>query len=579
MAFGTNLVWRYPTSSTNASSCQGQGIFLNNGFILLNPLNTPDLKILQNQMYYPRCYDGVPLLSTFKDIGVQTLPLVTEDWVRFITEDEWGSFKYTVYPIIYSLTVSTVMAIFLTIIVFTHHTQKPSWLLRLSSLLGSVNLLILFVRSIIFLERQHTLGISSGSKLLDDLQTDQVFNAIDFIFVLMAQFAEAQVIIRLFSRAKEKRVSFIVGGVLSLASQIIWAVSTFSTINIDDEESDLSILPAFTYLLRIALSMIYSGLILIYGIGKRNYIFHRSALLLTVLTFLVINLQVAFFITDISNIWVSELSEIFNTTVYICVTVIPWEWINRVHAIERHEQKEGVLGRPFYEDEDRGIIRYEIIDDQDLFDDDNNNKTNNHNVNVEPFEEYQTEVQTGATHENQNSPQQGPQTGFVSSSRIYTPFHKIKTTVNSTTNTLLYLTDQIIAYGLAVPRSVSTDSTTMSTNRTPVARLSPNAFKSMMLKGKLLGKVNYFNNSDNNNISSSSSAGTCNKEVFVYSKKEVVCDDLDSGGTGTSGLGRYGTGTTSMEEDDIHEFGGLNLGNDLHSVDDIGKQWGSDHCN
>ncbi|KAH3683451.1 hypothetical protein WICPIJ_005570 [Wickerhamomyces pijperi] len=561
MAFGTNLVWRYPTSSTNPPSCQAQGIPLDNGYILLNPLDIPHLILLENQIYHPLCYNGVPLLSTFKDLGAQTLPMISNDWIRFINNDEWGSFKFTVYSIIYSLTVATVMAIFLTIIVFTNHTQKPSWLLRLSSLMGSVNLTILFVRSIIYLEKQHTLGISSGVKLLDDLQSDQVFNAIDFIFVLLAQFAEVQVIIRLFSRAKEKRVSFLVGGALSLAAQIIWAVSTFSNINIDDEESNLSILPAFTYLLRIALSTVYSGLIVIYAISKRSYIFHRSVVLLTLLNFLVINLQIAFFVTDISNIWVSELSEIFNTTVYICVTVIPWEWINRVHAIERHEQKEGVLGRPFYEDEDRAVIRYEIIDDTELFSDDHGNNTGH-------LEEMAHHEEQDHHHQQQQQIAGSASDDLSPPSRIYTPFHKLKTSINTTTNTLLYLTDQVIAYGLAVPRSVSTDSTTITTrSRTPMAVVKHS--KQSKIKGKF-GKIIHGKNVVGDSSSGDSSSNNHHrKEVFVYSKREVVCDDLISAvSTNTSSSNSDSTSSvgTSGVMMDSHIAGNSNMEEGLDSI-------------
>lgn len=348
----------------------------------------------------------------------------------------------------------------------------------MGSFLASVNLVILIVRAIICLKDQHAIGISDGEKLLDDLQSNEVFNILDFIFVLIAQFAQVQIIIRLFSRVKEKRVSFILGGTLSICAQVIWGVSTFSQFDQTDD-SDISILPAFTYLLRIALATMYSGLIIIYSFGKRYYIFQRSLILLTVLTFLVINLQIAFFITDIANIWVSELSEIFNTTIYVSATVIPWEWINRVHALERHEQREGVLGRPVYEDEYKDIARYEILDNNINTENENTNNNNNNNDGDQGDHE---PSQAGP---NDRSNRNTPNVGEESSSNIK---DKIKNTFSNTTNTLLYFTDQVIAYGLAVPRSVSVSST---------ARENEQREKRQ--------KAN-------------------NKEVYIYSKKEVVVD-------------------------------------------------------
>lgn len=476
------MIWRYAPLRDHYYVCDG--ISLNEGYIMINH-PTKELQLVQNGKFTPVCYNEGPVLSTFKKLGIELLPELDEGW-RAYTATSYGNFKYSVYPIIYSLTVSTVMAIFLTIIVFTNHTQRPSWLLRLGSLLASINLIILIVRAIVLLNAQHQIGISDGEKLLDDLQSNEVFNVIDFVFVLVAQFAQVQIIIRLFSRVKEKRVSFILGGTLSICAQVIWGVSTFSKFD-QTKDSDISILPAFTYLLRIALATMYSGLIIIYAVGKRNYIFQRSIILLTMLTFLVINLQVAFFITDISNIWVSELSEIFNTTIYVSVTVIPWEWINRVHALERHEQREGVLGRPVYEDEYKDIARYEIID----------NNLNNENENGagdnEPGQANVNE-RSGSTNVNTPNVTENPNT----KNNIK---HKIKNTFSHTTNSLLYFTDQVIAYGLAVPRSVSVSSTARENEQRE--------------KRQRLNNVN-------------------RKEVYIYSKKEVVVDSDNEESPSTS---------------------------------------------
>jgi len=488
MVFGTNVIWRYATQKPRYPMCDGMR--LEDGYIMINH-PTRHMKIIQNGYYTPVCYHGVPVLSTLKRLGLGALPELEHQWDQY-TQTSYGDFKYSVYPLIYSLTVSTVVAIFLTIIVFTNHTQRPSWLLRVGSCLASINLIILIVRAIICLNAQHALGISDSEKLLDDLQSNEVFNIIDFIFVIIAQFAQVQIIIRLFSRVKEKRVSFILGGTLSICAQVIWGVSTFSTFD-QSEDSDISILPAFTYLLRIALATIYSGLIIIYSFGKRNFIFQKSIILLTVLTFLVINLQIAFFVTDISNIWVSELSEIFNTTIYVSVTVIPWEWINRVHSLERHEQREGILGRPVYEDEYKDIARYEVIDNNVNYDNDNNNAGGDGAGDHE--------IQLGIENDRTGGSNRNTPNVAGNDDNKHNLKDKIKNTFSHTTNTLLYFTDQVIAYGLAVPRSVSVSST---------ARENEEREKRQKL-----------NNANR-------------KEVYIYSKKEVVVDSDNEQSPSTS---------------------------------------------
>lgn len=515
MVFGANVVWRYPQEREQFALCEG--LLLNEGYVVLVE-NTRKVHVLTDVFYEPLCYNDGPVLSTFKYVGVDQLPYAASQWSQYIST-ETGSFKYSIYPLIYSLTVSTVMCIFLTVIVFTNHTQNPSWLLRAESALASTNLGILFVRAIVFLDKQHDLGYSSGEKLLESLQSDNVFSTIDFIVVLMAQFAQVQVIIRLFSRVKEKRVSFIIGGFLSICAQVIWGVSTFSKFDIDTD-SDFSILPAFTYLLRIALAMMYCGLIIIYGFGRRSFIFQKDIMLLTILTFLVINLQFAFFITDISNVWVSELSEIFNTTIYVSVTVIPWEWINRVHALERYQQTEGILGRPVYEEEYKDIARYEITDDNENMaprdnatstttnNHNNNNNNNNNNQNNGGDGQLGWKYNTHSDETRHNTANNTPAIGEKAAFRIGS---RIKHTLENTGNTLMYFTDQVIAYGLAVPRSVSVNS---STKRVEARKKRP-----IITQGR--------------------------KEVFVYSKKEVVCDsDNDEQ-----------TSTTTRSMDDADELG------------------------
>lgn len=462
MVFGSSVVWRYPQERDGFSICDG--LQLDNGFIVYaDPEH--NIKVLESTFYTPVCYENGPVLSTYKSLGIPQLPTAHAQWNKFL-DTESGSFKYSVYPIIYSITVSTMVCIFMTLIVFTNHTQRPSWLLRVGSFLASVNLIVLFARAIMEFSRQHSLGFASGEELLDSLQSDSVFSGIDFVFVLIAQFSQVQVIMRLFSRVKEKRVGFILGGTLSVCAQVIWGVSTFSTFD-EFSESDITILPAFTYLLRIALSMMYCGLVIIYGIGKRRYIFHRDIILLTILTFITVNFQFAFFVADIADVWVSELSEIFNTTIYVSVTVIPWEWINRVHALERHQQTEGILGRPVYEDEYKEIARYEVITDKD----------NDHH-------------QDDPDHPGTTSPTPVLQSGNTPLEVVSQKLRKrVKDSFAQTSDALMYFTDQVIAYGLAVPRSVSANSSTKIAD--------------LRMKNPL---------------------NTARKEVFIYSKKEVVCD-------------------------------------------------------
>ncbi|GMF05948.1 unnamed protein product [Ambrosiozyma monospora] len=88
-----------------------------------------------------------------------------------------------------------------------------------------------------------------------------------------------------------------------------------------------------------------------------------------------INTSIAFFIADISNVWVSELSEVFNLTCYLISNIITWEWLNRMAQLERHEQKGGVLGRQFF---------YDVDDDKDKTPEKLNQVNSNHSNHLRP---------------------------------------------------------------------------------------------------------------------------------------------------------------------------------------------------
>ncbi|ODV59322.1 Rim21p ASCRUDRAFT_37629, partial [Ascoidea rubescens DSM 1968] len=306
--------------------------------------------------YKPFCYFSKPvyLSNNMNELFNNQLIDIQNDWNKYSRDPNDGLFFYSIFPTIYSITASTVVTIFLSIIVFTNFNSKPSFLLKVGTVLASINLTLLLIVSIIFLEKNHeALNSNSGDLFIDFLSSYKPFNIIDFLAILILQFVQVQIIMRIFSRQKEKRFTFFMGGILSIISQVIWAVSTYSSSHV------FALLPAFVYLLRISLSVIFSVLIGIYCFMKRKIIFQKKLILITTLTFLTINLEFAFFIADVSNLWVSELSEIFNTCCYVISTVLVWEWINRVHHMEKIKEKSGILGRPFYEEEEINNNNYD----------------------------------------------------------------------------------------------------------------------------------------------------------------------------------------------------------------------------
>lgn len=407
--------------------------------VLVPHHNNAPVQFMSEGVYHQVCYKGVvPMLNT--NIGVvlrkvaSALPIVHESWNAYTRSGDRGLFAYSVVSIIYSISMSAVITWFLTIFVLTNYTIKPSLLLKLSTVVLSVYLLITVVKCIVMLHKQQRNGYLHGAEFLDHLNSSTYLSIIDLIVVILLQISQVQVIMRIFLRQKDKRVSFLVGVAASVLSQVIWAVTKFH--RFDNEDDAGEILPAFIYLVRIAMALCYAALISVYQISKINYIIaNKDIWLLLLLTFILIYTPVAFFVADITNAFVYELSEIFSVVCYVICVVIPWEWCNKMNIIMRRKEKDGVLGRRFYEDELYELDKYEVFFEPagDLSDND------------EPKQTIYKEK---------------PKSRFVK-------------TCHTARDAFLTLTDTIIATGLAIPRSVSVSTPSIHHDNVDTSRAQP----------------------------------------------------------------------------------------------------------
>ncbi|WEJ96873.1 pH-response regulator protein palH/rim21 [Yamadazyma tenuis] len=304
--------------------------------------------------------------------------------------------------------------------------------------------MIVMIRGIYELDFEQKNGYLSGLGFLDTLNNSLYLKIFDFLSVLLLQINQVQVIMRLFSRQNDKRLILSLGLTASLSSQIIWAISKFHDFGSSSETG--YILPTFIYLTRTSMAICYASLITVFLILKSNDIIaHRNIWLITVLTLIVICGPVAFFVADVANAFVYELSDIFSVVTYVICVVIPWEWCNRYNMIMRMKEKEGVLGRRFFEDE------FYHLDGLELFVEDSDPENDNN------------ENQAG------DSQNRGKREGrYVSLqkkvSRLDDPPTTLMNMWGKTTSAFVGIADAIIATGFAIPRSVSVPSASGSYN-------------------------------------------------------------------------------------------------------------------
>lgn len=406
------------------------------------------------------------VLNTFSE----SLPLVRKLWEEFTSPPNNGVFVYSVVPIVYSIAISAVITWFFTIFVLTNYTIKPSFLLQLLTILSSVYMLITVIKSIIVLHNQQRQGFLHGEAVLLAVNDTLYLSIIDLIVVLSLLILQVQVVMRLFSRQSDKRLIFYVGTAAAIVSQTLWGVTKFHNFHEDAEAG--KIIPALTYLIRIAMGMCYAAIFTAFLLIKiKQIIANRHIWLISLLTLVFIYAPVAFFIADVSNAWVYALSEIFSVVTYVICVVIPWEWCNKYNVIRKMMEKEGVLGRRFYEDELYELDRFELFVEEEapetprrssFHDDDSDGDESGPSAPLHSQTSSSNTITKAVTREQSLSLEQPTQSRFF----------RFTNGMNLAKNKFLDITDKIIATGLAVPRSVSVGSSFGPVQHQPLERLA-----------------------------------------------------------------------------------------------------------
>lgn len=423
-------------------------LLLPEGLIISHDFSTPVVHV-QQALYQQACYNGAsPLMNTnvnlVMDRFTQELPVVQASWDAYTLHQD-GHFIYSVAPIVLSLAILAVITWFLTIFVITNYTIKPLHILKASTIVASVFMLITVVKSIVVLHHQQTQGFLHGKLLLEKLNGATYLKIIDLFVVLLLQINQVQVIMRLFLRQSDKRLVFVSGVLLTVASQTLWSVSKFR--NFGDNDEAWKIIPALTYLIRIALSITYATIFTAFLLTRiRTLLLYKSIWAISVLAVVLIYAPVVFFIADVSNPWIYELSEVFSVVTYVVCVVIPWEWCNKYNIVRRMVEKEGVLGRKFYEDEMYELDRMELFVEEEL-----DTQSLTASMLLKPSSSSSAEHFSGTT---TGSTLRAAllRTLARPAARILQPLGK---TYSAIRDKFVQVTDIIIATGMAIPRSVS----------------------------------------------------------------------------------------------------------------------------
>lgn len=233
------------------------------------------------------------------------------------------------------------------------------WLQKVAALTVAISLTIATADTFVAAETQYDAGYMDATSLRDEVLGSleiRISRVISDVFLWLAQ---VQTLIRLFPRHKEKVLIKWIGFALILLDSLFSCLNSFYSANKQANPQQhrpqqfVDAIPALSYLFELALGLLYAAWVIYYSLTKRRYAYYhnkmRSICLIALLSLVAVLTPVVFFVTDVSNPDVARWGDYFRWVGAAAASVVVWEWVERIEALERDEKKDGILGREIFD--------------------------------------------------------------------------------------------------------------------------------------------------------------------------------------------------------------------------------------
>ncbi|TID19066.1 PalH-domain-containing protein [Venturia nashicola] len=344
-----------------------------NGHLVINPTST--ITLSGNAVFTPECSPQTSLAAAFPDGGISGIT------------DLKDPFHASVTPQAYATGAATVIAWMLCImLMITPRTffiggagggfgmlnrhgmisgaqgtnsiigvgSRP-WLQKVAALTVAISLTIATADTFKVAERQYLMGYMNAEALRTEVVGSTEIKVSRIISDIFLWLAQVQTLIRLFPRHKEKVLIKWIGFALIILDSTFSCLNSFMGNHTPKARPRRfqDAIPALSYLFQLALSMLYAAWVIYYAICKRRYAFYhkdmKNIIVVAFMSMIAISTPVVFFITDISNASVAGWGDYFRWVGAAAASVIVWEWVERIEALEREEKKDGILGREVFD--------------------------------------------------------------------------------------------------------------------------------------------------------------------------------------------------------------------------------------
>ncbi len=227
------------------------------------------------------------------------------------------------------------------------------WLQKLAALTVAISLTIVTADTFEFARQQYELGYQDATEL-----TIRVINGVEVrvartVSETCLWLAQAQTLIRLFPRHKEKLMIKWCAFALIIMELIFTILNQFVVDSKDRSQSFNDAIPAMNYLFALALNLCYGTFVIYFALQKRRFAFShpqmRNMPLVALLSLTAVLIPVVFFVLDLSKPNISGWGSYVRWVGAAAASVVVWEWVERIEALEREEKKDGILGREIFD--------------------------------------------------------------------------------------------------------------------------------------------------------------------------------------------------------------------------------------
>lgn len=235
------------------------------------------------------------------------------------------------------------------------------WLQKLAALSVAISLTIATADTFRIAKIQYIWGVQNAKVLQNEVMGSTELKAIRVVSDTFLWLAQAQTLIRLFPRHREKIIIKWAAFFLISLDVIFSALNSFlysdpDSISNSMPKSFAHPIPALSYLFQLALGVLYAAWVVYYAIMKKRYSFYHPLMknisLVAIISLGAILTPVVFFILDISKPEFTGWGDYVRWVGAAAASVVVWEWVERIEALEREEKKDGILGREVFDGDD-----------------------------------------------------------------------------------------------------------------------------------------------------------------------------------------------------------------------------------